>query len=270
MVGLRLLPVPDSSSRASARSAPGRAAASCSSASSASRWPSCCRSSGPPRPACASSASGAPSLYLLQGYWLCGLFFQRPSLGIERRLLAFDRWLFERGGLRAVAAPRAAPRRFLVRGGLPAGLPVRPRRLRRLPGPRTPRPRGRLLGGDAHRVLHLLRHAARGSRRARRAHSRRTAPLWMPHLILRRPQRRGAAPDERAGETPVRAATRRRRWRSPWPSSSADAPAIGGGFLVVAASIVIATVLGRYHYALDALLGVAVGVAAWESRSHGL
>ena len=35
-----------------------------------------------------------PSIYLMQGYWLCGLFFQRPMTDIERRLIDVDRVLF--------------------------------------------------------------------------------------------------------------------------------------------------------------------------------
>jgi hypothetical protein len=34
-------------------------------------------------------------------------------------------------------------------------------------------------------------------------------------------------------------------------------------FLVLAASITAATVLGRYHYVVDSALGVLVAVAAW-------
>ncbi len=40
-------------------------------------------------------------------------------------------------------------------------------------------------------------------------------------------------------------------------------PATSVVFAVAAASIVIATVLGRYHYLVDSLLGIAVAVGAW-------
>ena len=43
----------------------------------------------------------------------------------------------------------------------------------------------------------------------------------------------------------------------------AGAPATGAAFLFVAASIAVATVMARYHYTLDTLLGLTVGVAAW-------
>jgi len=40
-------------------------------------------------------------------------------------------------------------------------------------------------------------------------------------------------------------------------------PSAGIVFLVLAAGIVAATVLGRYHYFVDSLLGIAVAVMAW-------
>jgi membrane-associated phospholipid phosphatase len=40
-------------------------------------------------------------------------------------------------------------------------------------------------------------------------------------------------------------------------------PLAGVVFLIVAAGIVAATVLGRYHYLVDSILGVAVAVGAW-------
>ena len=40
-------------------------------------------------------------------------------------------------------------------------------------------------------------------------------------------------------------------------------PRVGAPVLVVAASIVLATVLGRYHCTVDSLLGTALGVGDW-------
>ena len=40
-------------------------------------------------------------------------------------------------------------------------------------------------------------------------------------------------------------------------------PVIGVGFLAIAIGITAATVLGRYHYLVDAVLGMLVGAAAW-------
>jgi membrane-associated phospholipid phosphatase len=40
-------------------------------------------------------------------------------------------------------------------------------------------------------------------------------------------------------------------------------PHAGVVFLVIAGAIVAATVLGRYHYLVDSLLGIAVAVGVW-------
>jgi membrane-associated phospholipid phosphatase len=40
-------------------------------------------------------------------------------------------------------------------------------------------------------------------------------------------------------------------------------PAAGAVFLILAISIAAATVLGRYHYVIDTVLGVIVAFAAW-------
>ena len=37
---------------------------------------------------------------------------------------------------------------------------------------------------------------------------------------------------------------------------------------IVAISIVLATVVGRYHYAIDSALGTAIGVTAWWIAFH--
>jgi membrane-associated phospholipid phosphatase len=39
--------------------------------------------------------------------------------------------------------------------------------------------------------------------------------------------------------------------------------AVGAVFVAAAALIAVATIVGRYHYAVDTVLGVLVGVAAW-------
>ena len=37
-----------------------------------------------------------PGVYLMQGCWLCGLFFERPMTRFEQRLIEFDHELFRR------------------------------------------------------------------------------------------------------------------------------------------------------------------------------
>ncbi len=40
-------------------------------------------------------------------------------------------------------------------------------------------------------------------------------------------------------------------------------PAAGTAFLILGIGITAATVLGRYHYLVDSVLGVAVAMAVW-------
>jgi hypothetical protein len=47
------------------------------------------------------------------------------------------------------------------------------------------------------------------------------------------------------------------------------APAAGTALVVVALAIAAATIVGRYHYIVDAVLGIPVGVAAWWIASAG-
>ena len=44
-----------------------------------------------------------------------------------------------------------------------------------------------------------------------------------------------------------------------------NAPRLGVLFLFLAASVALATVYGRYHYAADAVAGALVGVAAYQA-----
>jgi hypothetical protein len=202
-----------------------------------------------------------PAVYLLQGYWLCGLFFQRPSLRIERRLLAFDTWLFERTGLRRAAAraPRLVASWFeatylLAYPFVPVGFGVF----------LALGHRGRadafwtvalIAGFTCYGMLPWIQTRPPRALAADR-------PLWTPHLRLRRLnttvlQRMSVqvntCPSGHAATSMAVALT----------IVTAGAPATGAGFLFVAASIVAATVLARYHYALDTLLGLTVGIAAW-------
>ena len=202
-----------------------------------------------------------PAVYLLQGYWVCGLFFRRPSLGMERRLLAFDTWLFERSGLRRAAAraPRLVASWFeatylLAYPFVPVGFGVflalghRGRADEFWMAPL-------IAGFTSYGMLPWIQtrppRALAGDR-----------PLWMPHLALRRLnttvlQRMSVqvntCPSGHAATSVAVALS----------IVAAGAPTTGAGFGIVAASIVAATVLARYHYTIDTLLGLAVGIAAW-------
>ena len=202
-----------------------------------------------------------PAVYLLQSYWVCGLFFRRPSLGMERRLLAFDTWLFERSGLRRAAAraPRLVASWFeatylLAYPFVPVGFGVF----------LALGHRGRadefwtaalIAGCTCYGMLPWIQTRPPRALAADR-------PLWMPHPILRRLNTTvlhrmsvqvNTCPSGHAATSVAVALT----------IISAGAPVTGAGFALVAASIVAATVLARYHYAVDTLLGLAVGIAAW-------
>ena len=202
-----------------------------------------------------------PAVYLLQGYWMCGLFFRRPSLGMERRLLAFDTWLFERAGLRRAAA--RAPR--LVASWFEATY--------LLAYPFVPVGFGVFLALGHRDRADEFWMAALGAgftcygalpwiqtRPPRKLAGDR--PLWMPHLVLRRLNTTvlqqmsvqvNTCPSGHAATATAVALT----------LVAAGAPVAGAAFAFVAASIVAATVLARYHYTIDTLLGLAVGIAAW-------
>ena len=202
-----------------------------------------------------------PGIYLLQGYWLCGLFFRRPMLRVEQRLLAIDAWLLDQAGVRRVASrtPRLVASWFEL-----AYL---------LAYPFVPVGFGLFLAlGQGERVdafwtaALLAAFACYGllpwiqTRPPRSLAAER--PIWIPHLRLRRlnaavlqrmsVQVNTCPSGHAAAAVAVALAV-----------ASAGAPAAGGAFLLVAASIVVATVLGRYHYALDSLLGGVIGIGAW-------
>lgn len=202
-----------------------------------------------------------PTVYLLQGYWLCGLFFRRPMLGVERRLLAFDTWLIERAGLRRLArrAPRIVASWFEM-----AYL---------LAYPFVPVGFGLFLAlGQRERVDAFWTAALAAAfacygllpwiqTRPPRALATQ-GPLMMPHLALRRLN--GAVLQRMSVQVNTcpsgHAATAS---AVALAVASAGAPAASVAFLGVAASIVVATVLGRYHYAIDSVLGLAIGIGAW-------
>jgi hypothetical protein len=68
-----------------------------------------------------------PAVYLIQGYWLSGLFFRRPMVDVEERLIDVDRWLFRVANATALAA---RPR--VLRAHVSARLPFRSGQLRPL------------------------------------------------------------------------------------------------------------------------------------------
>jgi hypothetical protein len=199
-----------------------------------------------------------PSLAVLATYRVSGAFFVQPSLGLERWLLATDDVLLRRSGVLSAygRAPRIVPEIFelfylLVYGVVPAGATV-------------------LLAGGSLEGL---------------------APYWttvfiaelscyaaLPWLQSRPPRavepRSGSAPGPvrrlnllllQHGSIQVNTIPSAHAAGAVAVALSVFAamPAAGLGFLVVAAGITLATVLGRYHYAVDSILGVAVAIVTW-------
>ena len=205
-----------------------------------------------------------PALYLLQGYWLCGLFFERPMRAVERRLLQLDQRLFALTRLAALV--RRAPRALLellelaylcAYPFIPATLGLLYAAGQRaeadrfwvavlvasfgcygmLPWVQTRPPRSTEPAGPIDRrplALRRLNMAVldRGSVRVNTLPSGHAATALAAALVV--------------GEL---------------------LPGLLPVLVVSALAIGLATVVGRYHYTLDTVLGLAVGVAAWWASS---
>lgn len=199
-----------------------------------------------------------PSLAVLGTYRVSGAFFVKPSAGLEDWLLATDDRLLHRSGvLRAYDhAPRIVSEilelfYLLVYVVIPAGATVL------LAG--SPESLGRYW------TTVLLAEVA--------------CYAALPWLQSRPPRALEApAPTGRPG--PIR---RLNLWllrhgsiqANTLPSAHAAGalvvglavhsalPATGALFITIGVGITLATVLGRYHYAIDSILGVAVAIVAW-------
>jgi membrane-associated phospholipid phosphatase len=198
-----------------------------------------------------------PSLVLLGTYRISGAFFVRPSEALEHWLLSIDEALLnETGLLRAYRrAPLVVPEIFeifylLVYAVVPAGATV-------------------LLMGGHQAALDTYWATVFVAELACYA-----ALPWLQSRPPRALEARGA---------PGGAARNLNAWLlrhgsiqgNTFPSAHAAGataiglavysamPLAGTAFLVIAAGITVATVLGRYHYALDSMLGVAVALTSW-------
>lgn len=215
-------------------------------------------------PGLAADSTGAltwvviPSLALLGTYRVSGAFFVAPSLRLERWLRAGDERLLHRTGLldayhRAPVIVREIVELLylLVYAVVPAGAVVL------------------LLGGwtaalETYWTTVFLAEA--------------TCYAALPWLQSRPP--RALEPASVAADGPIR---RVNLWllqrgsiqTNTVPSGHAAgamavalavlsaAPGIGVGLIAIGLGITLATVLGRYHYAIDSILGVAVAIASW-------
>jgi hypothetical protein len=208
-----------------------------------------------------------PALVLLAGYRLSGLLFVRIDTGVENALLALDRsWLGPTGLLRAYAAAPRILREYLetsyllVYVGLPAGavalvatghtsmldsywsvvLAAEFICYGMLPWIQTRPP--------------MLIHGGHGEGQDDAA----TLPPMsgvrrLNQMIARRASiRANTIPSGHAAGAMATALV-----------VMSAAPGIGMVFLILALSIAVASVLGRYHYAIDSVLGILVALLAW-------
>ena len=208
-----------------------------------------------------------PAVYLLQGYWMCGVFFRRPMPGVERRLLAIDEWLF---GPRALGRLVARTPRIVCSGFELAYL---------LAYPLVPVGFGVFLvlgqqdrADDFWTAALIAAFGCYGMLPWIQTRPPRALPacepLCSPYPVLRRLNRVVLRRlSVQVNTLPSgHAATSVAVGLAVWSVS----PAAGAVLLVVAAGISIGTVLGRYHYAVDTLSGVLVGALGWWIAFHAL
>lgn len=201
-----------------------------------------------------------PALILLGGYWLSGLLFVRPDVRIEQWLQSVDDWLLIRSGLlvRFYRSPRLVQEFFelsylLVYLAVPAGATTL------------------VLAGHGDQigwfwsVVLLAEFTSYG---------------MLPWIQTRPPRvlesANGIAP-RAAGIRLLNLGLVNRAsiQVNTLPSGHAAGalatalavgtvmPLTGVVFLLAAVSISIATVVGRYHYVTDTVLGLLVALAAW-------
>jgi hypothetical protein len=197
---------------------------------------------------------------LLGGYWLSGLFFLNPMPSIERQLMATDDRLLHGTGVLAAyrASPQAVHEFFemaylLVYLVIPAGVATL------------------AIGGHASAIprfwaiVILAEFLSYGVMPWLQTRPPRALESTVWSIQSRSDIRRFNAAILDRGSIQANTV----------PSGHAAGavatalavidvmPSAGAVFLLLAACIVAATVLGRYHYLVDSLLGVAVAVGAW-------
>lgn len=206
-----------------------------------------------------------PGIYLMQGYWLCGLFFQRPMKDVERRLIDVDRVLFRvlKGTEFLMRGPRVVLEYFeftylLAYPFVPASFAVLC-----WMGARADADNfwtSLLIAGfGAYGMLPWIQtrpprsFERRGPADARGLFFRRLNVTVLDHASVQV----NTFPSGHASVTFAAAL-----------AVSTVSLELGLAFGVVAASITIATVLGRYHYAVDSIVGLLLGASAWWIGFH--
>ena len=202
----------------------------------------------------------APCVYLLQGYWMSGLFFRRPMPMVEGRLRRLDRRLLGVLRLDAAVGRTPAPILELLELAYLCAYPFVPITLGLLYGA------GLRESADQYWTPVLLAAFA--------------CYGLLPWVQTRPPRaieppgamaRRGLAL-RRANHAVLDHASVQVNTFPSGHAATAVAAALATAELLphllvplpaAAGAIAVSTVVGRYHYAADTLLGVAVGAAAW-------
>lgn len=201
-----------------------------------------------------------PCVYLLQGYWMSGLFFRQPMLAVEDQLLRLDGRLLGAVRLDAVVGRTPAPVLQLLELAYLCAYPFVPVTLGLLYGAG--------LRGNADQYWTAVLLAA-------------FACYGLLPWIQTRPPRGIEPPGamdrrdlalRRLNRTVLARASVQVNTLPSGHTATAVAAALATaellpGLLVplvaTAAAVAVSTVVGRYHYAADTVLGVAVGVGAW-------
>jgi len=205
-------------------------------------------------------ASVIPLAILLVGYWLSGLFFVSPMLAIEQRLMRVDERLLQRPGI--LAAYASSPRivRELFETAYLLVYPVIPAAVVTL-----------AIGGHLDAVprfwstVLLAEFVSYGmlpwlQTRPPRALEAAAGVLHPPSAI----RRFNAAILSRGSIQVNTIPSGHAAGAVAIALAVADVmPAAGIVFAFMAVMIVAATVLGRYHYLVDSLLGALVAAGAW-------
>ena len=201
-----------------------------------------------------------PCIYLLQGYWMCGLFFRRPMPAVEGRLLRLDRRLFEAFRLETALRRTPAPVLQLLELAYLCAYPFVPATFGLLYAAG--------LRGQAEAYwtpVLLAAFACYG---------------LLPWIQTRPPRaieppgamdRRGIALRRVNRAVLARASVQVNTFPSGHAATAVAATLATAELLphllvplaATAGAIALSTVVGRYHYAADTVLGVAVGAAAW-------
>ena len=201
-----------------------------------------------------------PGLYLMQGYWLCGLFFEQPMTDVEQRLIDFDRLLFRKLRITefSMRGPRAVLEYFeltylLAYPFVPASFAVLCWLGAR--GDADAFWASILIAGfGAYGVLPWIQtrpprtFERQGPADARGLFFRRLNVMVLDHASVQV----NTLPSGHASVT----------FAAALAVSTVDM-SLGLAFGIVAVSITTATVLGRYHYAVDSIVGVILGAVGW-------